>query len=672
MLTAVLARPPKSSETSFLALSGTTPRLTDNPGVLKVCIPFGTENPQRTLISLQRPGPGGAFLSLSGGKDRARLKNVVSKRELFHLEIVPGTLGKGFVNGPFDHNLPRLTSVEALSHAVLELGVRFRLRSAHSRVLRRGDGDQNFVAVVQNGPKTSIQETHEKELLFSGFRVDGAVSGSNGHMRALFVIKDVESGKVLSVSKSNIAQSRAKTLCESAAALIPEGNAVSPLCVQSRQVWGGIYLGNVKMRGGDEAGAVQVDEWLMAGPKGRLEVRTNRSSWESFTIEFVRQSFAMAINELPESPLYAIASETTRSNIRSEIAARVGKEEPKAASTLGASSKKKKTGGMDYSAALAGLAEPPKVPVVQKSEGSAAKTSKSASKNASSKAGTKGKGQPAAVSAAAAAAATSALPRNQANRKAAKRRKKKQKAKNAKRNAAAAHAKGVQAAASGATAGGSKSVDASNTTDKSPDAGKSTVPPDDSSRSSSKESSQGGSGPPCAACGRMVEGTYTTALGKNFHPHCFCCGKCRRPMGAGAGQFRERGGIPYCQACYAAHLASRCARCSEPIMDTVITAMEKTWHKACLTCTICRLPLTQTFWLYADKPNEPRCSRCVTGSEEYNGRGNASGRMVNLPMFGRNNRPSLPVGNPTAGAGSSAAGGRARLMNPVLPATTRR
>jgi LIM domain len=175
-----------------------------------------------------------------------------------------------------------------------------------------------------------------------------------------------------------------------------------------------------------------------------------------------------------------------------------------------------------------------------------------------------------------------------------------------------------------------------------------------------------------------VTGTYTKALGKDFHPQCFCCRLCRRPMLPGHGQFRERGGVPYCNSCFATNIAPKCARCSKPIMETVTTAMEKTWHKECLTCVICRLPLTQQFWLYADKPNEPRCSRCVTGSEEalpgvrY---GSGGSRAVNLPgtMFNRGLSTPLSHGGPgtvpaPSMSGASGGSGRARITTPLLPA----
>ncbi|KAJ1478023.1 hypothetical protein T484DRAFT_1818948 [Baffinella frigidus] len=40
-------------------------------------------------------------------------------------------------------------------------------------------------------------------------------------------------------------------------------------------------------------------------------------------------------------------------------------------------------------------------------------------------------------------------------------------------------------------------------------------------------------------------------------------------------KFREHGGERFCEACFAATIASRCARCLEPITGTETTALQK-------------------------------------------------------------------------------------------------
>jgi len=124
---------------------------------------------------------------------------------------------------------------------------------------------------------------------------------------------------------------------------------------------------------------------------------------------------------------------------------------------------------------------------------------------------------------------------------------------------------------------------------------------------------------PCKACGRALTGSYTVAMNQTFHPNCFLCCQCRRPLhpsSSGDSTFRLGSGKkPYCKSCYATHVAPRCARCQQAIMQTVITAMDRTWHEACLTCVGCGQTLTRRFYLYAHKPRDPWCTRCVDGSD---------------------------------------------------------
>ena len=117
----------------------------------------------------------------------------------------------------------------------------------------------------------------------------------------------------------------------------------------------------------------------------------------------------------------------------------------------------------------------------------------------------------------------------------------------------------------------------------------------------------------CAACGRPLVGTYTEALGRRWHGECFRCGLCQRSLSG--TQFRERRGTPCCEACYLARVAPRCAQCEQPIAEQAVVALGQNWHKNCLVCILCHRPLTQTFYIYHNKPREPRCSRCHLGTD---------------------------------------------------------
>lgn len=659
------------------------------PGVVKVVVC------RERLVALG--GVGGAgdarFMSMKGVPCGGALKmgRACGKMEMWHLEVVPGSVGTGRLG-----DVSRSLSVrQAVCDAILELGVRVRLRSVHGRVLRREDvlpkgveaGKRSFRVVLQDSPKSTLAESHDLECIFDVFRRGGETPR--------YVFREVSSGLYLSVRGANMERSKKRTLCETAALLVKVSDADLAsgakgglLKVEAdASSWGLVYIGEPPPSDPKvDPPTPGATEWLMAGARGRLEVRKHKREWESFRIEVVQQTYDAALRELPANAVFSTADAATRAVLRAEVAAKVA-----AARTGGQhvggekkTSKQKKTSGFNHAAALGGLdddsakAIAATSPETSKDGADASGASGAAKKSKSS--GTKS------ASAAGAVATTSALNRNQASKKAGKKNKKlsKRKAQAAARarSADARAAADTRATAAAPSPSGSKSESStkskppnveSNQSDNSGGAGQTE---ENSDMASSSTENAAGSGPPCAACGRSVTGTYTKALGKNFHPHCFCCRMCHRAMGVGAGQFRERGGAPYCNPCYSTHLASRCARCTKPIMDTVTTAMDKTWHKECLTCTICRLPLTQTFWLYADKPNEPRCSRCVTGSEEAmpGVRYGSGQKAVNLPMFGHRNSPSgLPLQGAAAGAvGTTGGSGRVRLMPPVLPSVSRR
>jgi LIM domain len=677
----------------YLSLNDSSPTVSDMPAAVRVACPENTNvGANDVVFGFRQVMQEKLYLSVQeSSKDASAvvLSERLDRTSKFRFRVLVGSIGQDAGSGLGSD--AKLTSFAgAISLGILELGVRFRLRSVHGRVLRVAaasamtESNEGIAAVVQDGPKTREDEANEEELVIEAFR-RSASSADVSFSRYMFT--DVKSGKCLSVRANNIERGRRELLTETAALLVPRSSSgasnseavgfLQVIPVQNQ--WSQVHIGESVVNDG-HGNQVQ---WLMAGMRGRLECRHHRGAWETFRMEFVQQSLDAALRELPPSNLYSEADAADRAVVRAELVAQVSaargeqvRDEPAKKSIKGT------VAGFNHTAALQGLGNPDNKldPSTnrQSSEESAAGTSQarvgSKSNNSGSRVGD-GSGRAGAVSA---AVATSALPRNAAS-KGAKRKGKKKKKKNL--STPVGRAVGSSSSASGAPINSSSTEGEAGTrteTEAEATTGSPAVASEGAAGSAEPSSEiSGGSGPPCAACGRVVTGTYTKALGKDFHPQCFCCRLCRRPMLPGHGQFRERGGVPYCNGCFAANIAAKCARCSKPIMETVTTAMEKTWHKECLTCVICRLPLTQQFWLYADKPNEPRCSRCVTGSEEalpgvrY---GNAGSRAVNLPgtMFNRGLSTPLPHGGLGAGSapsvsGTSGGSGRARITTPLMP-----
>ncbi|KAI0558530.1 hypothetical protein FGB62_203g018 [Gracilaria domingensis] len=640
----VMSQHAEEGTKKFLTI-GEVPTLAEPPQLLKIQL-NDASSPRRMLFSLFSVAKPRKYLSLHGVKrdQKVQSRNRCTKWELFHLEIIPGSISKGLTGSPLPFAPSFLQVPEAISQVLLLLGVRFRLRSVHARILHRDVTQKEEISVLQTGARSEVNSSRDHDLIFVASR---SSSDRTDPTSLCLYLKEVNCDRYLTIGKSDTNFPCARLITEKSTLFLSASGSLGQVNIGARR------------QGLDSI------QWLMAGPRGGLEMRNHKGSWETFTIEYVQQSYNVALARVPVPPLYNCAEEATRDMLRAEISAKIAMAKGGAKKAQGAKSGTPPT-GFDHAAALGGLSAQPKK-ATKPSVSNKSKQDTKGTSSAARKSGPAGSKTGAVASKAAAATiASSTLPRNKANRKAAKKNRKKQKGKQAKAPAARAHSEpGPSSTVNGPVSEVSPAVEGKKD-DKIKN--KSEVKHEESS--SVPAGTPNIQGPKCAACGLPIAGAVTKAMGKEFHPQCFCCGMCKRPMSIGPSQFRERNGIPFCNQCYANHIASRCARCSKPIMDTVITAMDKTWHKDCLTCTICRLPLTQTFWLYADKPNEPRCSRCVTGEENVSGRRGGSSRMVNLPGFGptKGNTPSLPAGfSGSNNRGSSGQPGRARLMTPAWP-----
>ncbi|MGH0114585.1 UNVERIFIED_CONTAM: hypothetical protein FKN15_023618 [Acipenser sinensis] len=90
--------------------------------------------------------------------------------------------------------------------------------------------------------------------------------------------------------------------------------------------------------------------------------------------------------------------------------------------------------------------------------------------------------------------------------------------------------------------------------------------------------------PRCGLCSQPILDKMVTALDKNWHPEHFCCVKCGRPFGEEG--FHERDGRQYCQQDFFSMFASRCHGCSKPIQENYISALNVLWHPECFVCRV--------------------------------------------------------------------------------------
>uniref|UniRef100_A0AAY4DVM0 LIM zinc-binding domain-containing protein n=1 Tax=Denticeps clupeoides TaxID=299321 RepID=A0AAY4DVM0_9TELE len=89
----------------------------------------------------------------------------------------------------------------------------------------------------------------------------------------------------------------------------------------------------------------------------------------------------------------------------------------------------------------------------------------------------------------------------------------------------------------------------------------------------------------CGACSKPIVGQVVTAMGRTWHPEHFVCTHCQEEIGS--RNFFERDGLPYCERDYHHLFSPRCYYCNGPILDRVVTALDRTWHPEHFFCAQC-------------------------------------------------------------------------------------
>ncbi|KAG9465511.1 hypothetical protein GDO78_018171 [Eleutherodactylus coqui] len=102
----------------------------------------------------------------------------------------------------------------------------------------------------------------------------------------------------------------------------------------------------------------------------------------------------------------------------------------------------------------------------------------------------------------------------------------------------------------------------------------------------------------CAVCEKKITERLLKAMGKSYHPECFTCAVCSRPL-QGEPFIVDQNSLPHCVADYHRKYAPRCSVCGEPIApepgrdETVrVVALEKNFHMMCYKCEDCACPLS--------------------------------------------------------------------------------
>jgi len=150
-----------------------------------------------------------------------------------------------------------------------------------------------------------------------------------------------------------------------------------------------------------------------------------------------------------------------------------------------------------------------------------------------------------------------------------------------------------------------------------------------------------GKGPWCAFCGATLKGQQVMEVGgKEYHPRCFVCAQCRKPLTGQMVTAQERYYHPGCLQCkhcgqnlngkqFVVNPSNKqvycpehgrldksgtkgltCAGCKDPISgkEPVINALNAQWHQMCFVCDNCRETLVGQACV-ANK-GKPYCEGC--------------------------------------------------------------
>lgn len=94
----------------------------------------------------------------------------------------------------------------------------------------------------------------------------------------------------------------------------------------------------------------------------------------------------------------------------------------------------------------------------------------------------------------------------------------------------------------------------------------------------------------CAFCNQLIPPTTTAleAMDKMFHENCLQCRKCNCKL---VGKtYYNLGGDPHCDSCYQDTL-EKCGKCNKAIMSQIIRASGKAFHPECFICIVCHRPI---------------------------------------------------------------------------------
>ena len=114
----------------------------------------------------------------------------------------------------------------------------------------------------------------------------------------------------------------------------------------------------------------------------------------------------------------------------------------------------------------------------------------------------------------------------------------------------------------------------------------------------------------CASCNGSVFGEGVKAMGKLYHPSCFCCAECKHQL---TSQYYSKDDKPYCDTDYKALFTRKCGVCSEGINPGQSFQIgQQFFHIPCLKCELCSKGIqpNEAIFLRDNKPCHCECMCC--------------------------------------------------------------
>ncbi|KAG1456267.1 hypothetical protein G6F56_006869 [Rhizopus delemar] len=100
----------------------------------------------------------------------------------------------------------------------------------------------------------------------------------------------------------------------------------------------------------------------------------------------------------------------------------------------------------------------------------------------------------------------------------------------------------------------------------------------------------------CAKCHQALGDSYLKALDTTFHQACFTCSDCQTPLTSKFVSHPTQPGHVLCQEDFNKRMDLYCAKCHEPLEGTYTIAFDKKYHPAHFTCSDCDTVLGKEFY----------------------------------------------------------------------------